>query len=56
MYISWVIFLNLDFHCLVVNVIDRYTSEVIFIIIIIFTILLMSVTVVLLLISRREVG
>jgi hypothetical protein len=49
-----VIFLNLDFDSLIINVIDRYTGEVVFFIVI-FILLLMSVTVVLLLIGRREV-
>jgi hypothetical protein len=54
LYTSRVIFLNLDFDSLIINVIDGYTSEII-LIVIIFPLLLISITVVLLLISRREV-
>ena len=49
-----VIFLNLDFDSVIINVIDRYTGEVV-LFIVIFILLLMSVTVVLLFIGRREV-
>jgi hypothetical protein len=53
-YASGVIFLNLDFDSLIVDIVDRYTCEVIFFVVIV-SILLMSVTVVLLLIGRGEV-
>ena len=55
-YASGVIFLNLDFDSLIVDIVDRHTCEVIFfVVVIIVSILLMSVTVVLLLIGRGEV-
>lgn len=55
-YASGVIFLNLDFDSLIVDIVDRHTCKVIFfVVIIIVSILLMSVTVVLLLIGRGEV-
>jgi len=52
--VDTVIFLNLDFDSLIINVIDRYAGEVV-LFIVIFILLLMSVTVVLLFIGRREV-